>query len=554
MILFISSIILAIIAIVGYGRVFQLFFLPNEVKINTGLVGIFGLFLLSFISYLTHLIYPHNYVHNSVILVIGLILFFIFYRKKKIIINKRFYIILLCLFVGVFIAKTHDDFPYYHLSNAIHFTQNKLEFGLGNLNHGFKHHSSIFYLYSIFYLPFIDYYLFNVLNFLFLFFISIFLFDFIESDFLKHKFGRNTFIKIVFLILSISIFNRVGAYGTDITGQLLSLMLICMSLDAIIKKNIKFNDLSIIITLLVYLITIKTYFVLFSIFPILLLFNSENRIVILKKLFLSKLFIFFILTGILFVIINISATGCIIYPVSKLCFPNHFFWGLSSNTVNYMSSWYEIWSKAGAGPDFREQDPLVYIQKFYWIENWINRYFFTKVTDFLISIFVGYILIYFVFRNNLKIKFRFIAKENIILFGLIFIFIIWFLKFPSLRYGGYVIILSLFTIIFSSFFSYSEVFFKDLRKKFLIIFSISIFIFISKNLLRINKEFNYGAVNNFKSFPFFYVSDVKFNKIQIDNQEVYKVEGMCWATPSPCLRNIDKKIIYIKNYRFYLNN
>ena len=58
-----------------------------------------------------------------------------------------------------------------------------------------------------------------------------------------------------------------------------------------------------------------------------------------------------------------------------------------------MSSWYEIWSKAGAGPDFREQDPLVYIQKFNWIENWINRYFFTKVTDFLISIFIGYILI-----------------------------------------------------------------------------------------------------------------------------------------------------------------
>src|SRR6056300_547816 len=114
MILFISSIFLAIIAIVGYGRIFQNVFFPNKVNINIGLVGVFGLFFLSFISYLTHLIYPHNYIHNSVILVVGLILFFFFYRKKKVIINKNFYIILLCLIVGVFIAKTHDDFPYYH--------------------------------------------------------------------------------------------------------------------------------------------------------------------------------------------------------------------------------------------------------------------------------------------------------------------------------------------------------------------------------------------------------------------------------------------------------
>ena len=51
------------------------------------------------------------------------------------------------LIIGVFLAKSHDDFGYYHLPNALHFSQNKIEFGLGNLNHGFKHHSSIFYLY-----------------------------------------------------------------------------------------------------------------------------------------------------------------------------------------------------------------------------------------------------------------------------------------------------------------------------------------------------------------------------------------------------------------------
>ena len=59
---------------------------------------------------------------------------------------------------------------------------------------------------------------------------------------------------------------------------------------------------------------------------------------------------------------------------------------------------------------------------------------------------------------------------------------------------------------------------------------------------------------NFKSFPFFYVKKVKFDEILINGEKIYKVDGMCWATNSPCLRNINKKIIFIKNYRVYLNN
>ena len=83
MILFISSILLAIMAIVGYGRIFQRVFFPNEIYINTGLIGIFGLFFLSFISYLTHLFFPHNYLHNSIIFIIGLVFFFTFTKKNK---------------------------------------------------------------------------------------------------------------------------------------------------------------------------------------------------------------------------------------------------------------------------------------------------------------------------------------------------------------------------------------------------------------------------------------------------------------------------------------
>ena len=553
MLIFIIFIILSLMAIIGYGKIFQQIFFDKKVLINNGLVGFFGLFFLSFISYLTHLVYPHNFVHNSVLLIVGILFFLIFSHNEKIKISKSSYIILILLFIGVFIAKSHDDFPYYHLPNAIHFTQNKLEFGLGNLNHGFKHHSSIFYLYSVFYLPFIEIYLFNALNFFFLYFISVFLFENIDSDISKREFNRNTFIKLIFLVLSISIFNRVGEYGSDITGQLMSLVLICLSFDSISKKEDSFFNLSVIITVLVYLITIKTYFVIYAILPIIVIFFLEDKLTILSKFFVSKLFIFFILTGILFVTINISATGCIIYPVSTLCFPNYFSWGVDIATINYLSDWYEIWSKAGAGPDFREIDPNEYIKDFNWLASWIDRYFFTKVSDFLLSILCGILVIYFVFRKNYKLKINFIKKEIFFLLGLFIIFIIWFLKFPSLRYGGYVIILSIITILFSKLFQFSNLNFLKIKKKFLILFTLSIVIFISKNFLRINKEFNYSAVDNFRSFPFFYVKDVEYKEVIINNEKVYKVEGMCWATNSPCLRNINKTIIRVNNYRIYLN-
>ena len=50
-------------------------------------------------------------------------------------------------------AKTNEDFGYYHLPNSIQFAQQKLQFGLGNLNHGFKHISTLFMLMSLNYLP-----------------------------------------------------------------------------------------------------------------------------------------------------------------------------------------------------------------------------------------------------------------------------------------------------------------------------------------------------------------------------------------------------------------
>ena len=554
-IIFILFALFSLISILGYGVIFNKIFLKDLKNLNLGLVGFCGLFFLSGISYFTHLFTPHNFTHNLIIFIFGILSFLIFYKKKIIFIKKEYIFILFLLLIGIFISKTHDDFGYYHLPNSLHFSQNKLEFGLGNLNHGFKHHSSIFYLYSIFYLPIIKFYLFNVINFFFLIFATFYLYGNIDDDLKKNDFDFTSLIKTIFLILFISIFNRIGGYGTDITGQLVAGISICLIIDLVSKdtpKKIYLDNIILIMSLLVFLITIKTYFILYLIFPLIIILISSRKKEIFLHFISSKVFIFSTFVMTLFVIVNISATGCIVYPVKSLCFPNFFNWGISSETINYFSTWYELWAKAGAGPDFRESDPLIYIQGLNWFYNWVDKYFFTKVSDFLLAIFLGMIITIIVFRKKFYINFSFKKNIFLIYIGIIFLTFFWFFNFPTLRYGGHILILSLLTIPFCLFLNFKKN--SNLTKNFKILFFISILIFNLKNISRIYKEFNYSAAGYFKSFPLFHIENVEYTKSLINNEKIYVVKGMCWATPSPCMRNINKKIEFKYGYKIYLDN
>ena len=72
----------------------------------------------------------------------------------------HFLIIFLILFISSLIFKMHDDFPYYHFPYSYILTQHNLILGLGNLDLGFRTPSSLFYLNSIFYLPYMKFYMF----------------------------------------------------------------------------------------------------------------------------------------------------------------------------------------------------------------------------------------------------------------------------------------------------------------------------------------------------------------------------------------------------------
>ena len=52
--------------------------------------------------------------------------------------------------------------------------------------------------------------------------------------------------------------------------------------------------------------------------------------------------------------------------------------------------------------NFRVDNADIYIQKFNWVSNWINEYFFNKVSDFLLGllIFVINCFWFFCFKNK----------------------------------------------------------------------------------------------------------------------------------------------------------
>ena len=276
---FLISLII-LLSTLGYGLMITKFLRFENFNYNYGLIGILGLFLLSIIASITHFFIPHGYVHNIFVILLGVISLIIFnkYKFEKL---RYLLIIFSLLFICILIAKTNEDFGYYHLPNSLQFAQQKLQFGLGNLNHGFKHISSLFMLMSLSYLPFFEFYIFNLSNFLFLIFFVIFI---LFEIYLKNKENLvlSNLILCMLLILFLAKFNRVAEYGSDISGQIIIALYIFYLLEFFYNKKVNFDKkiyyLKISIILITFAITLKFISVIYTIllFIFFLLTKKKN--------------------------------------------------------------------------------------------------------------------------------------------------------------------------------------------------------------------------------------------------------------------------------------
>ena len=186
--------LIILFSIIGFGYISSklLFIRPS-----LGELGLSGILLMTILSYITNLFVSHEFIHNSIFLLIGLFAFFFNIQKK--LFRKKIKIIILIssvLFIGILMHKTHDDFFYYHFPYTISLIEFKKIFGVGNLEHGFRTPSSIFYLNSLFYLPILEKSLINSGAIFFLIFSNIFL---IQKIFNQLKNKKYNFILILSL-------------------------------------------------------------------------------------------------------------------------------------------------------------------------------------------------------------------------------------------------------------------------------------------------------------------------------------------------------------------
>ena len=69
---------------VGYGKIFLKICKIDFKDYNLGYLGLIGSFLLVLISFASSFFFKHGYIHNIIILVLGLLFFFKFFLWERI--------------------------------------------------------------------------------------------------------------------------------------------------------------------------------------------------------------------------------------------------------------------------------------------------------------------------------------------------------------------------------------------------------------------------------------------------------------------------------------
>ncbi len=490
----------SIASTLGYGFFINNVLASRNINLDYGAKGLTGIFILTLYSYLSHFFIAHNLVHNSIFFLAGIFLFLFFFRSNY---QKKEFKIICSVFILLLLAfycfKTHDDFPYYHFPYTNYLTKSDMIIGVGNYDPSWRSPSSIFYFNSLFYLPIIKYHLFHIGALLIMgFSVSTLCIKIYERYKLK-RFDQLLFYKLLSFGFILIFFYRLSEHGTDRSAQILSFILILEILYFFNKEQNLDKFFTKIFIIGSLAISLKVFYLIYLILliPIFYFIYNEEKKLYLKEIiknrffYLSVLFLFFV------TIVNFLNSGCLIYPLTISCFDN-FSWSIPLSEIDRMRFHYENWSKAGAGPNFTVDNIRENILYFNWLSGWFDRYFFYKMSDYLLGLAAMSVIFFLIFFSNKKKKINNKINLKLLYFSLIVLFIEWFYNHPSLRYGGYYIIAILVFIPLSKILSdYRKE--NNFRIRLICILFLIISIFIYRNGDRIFKEhvkYNYLPFKN----------------------------------------------------------
>ena len=533
--------IIILFSIIGFGYLSTKLL---SIRLSIGELGLSGILFMTILSYITNLFVSHGFIHNSIFLVIGLFCFLLISKKK--LFRKKIKLILLVssiLFIGILMYKTHDDFFYYHFPYTISLIEFKKIFGVGNLEHGFRTPSSIFYLNSLFYLPILEKSLINSGAIYFLIFSNIFLIQKIFNQIKNKKFNFIFILSLFSLLFINTIFYRLAEHGTDRSALILIFILAIYYLEGTNRKLNKINFQQYyqkILIMIMLIISLKSFYLIYTIFIFILFFEFRKILFtgkFYKRILLNRVSFYFLIGIIIFIFTIFSNTGCLIYPASFSCIES-FSWSIPKKEVIAMKTWYELWSKAGASPTYRIDDVEFYLSGLNWLPNWVQNHFFNKISDFLLSLVLILIISLIFILKFKKVK---LSKKNFYLFyaTVLLLLLEWLLNHPALRYGG-------FTLIALSIFIPLSIFFESrlnlnlkLKNKIIFLILLSFTVFSIKNIDRIFKESDKYKYNPLINAHYYIDNDTyHFNKLLLKAEKI---------------RNIDRRKFYIVLDRNLIN-
>ena len=524
------------------GKIFNLLLYKKEY--SKAEIGIIGCIFISFIALLINFFLPLNKFINTAISILPL---FLIFKKKFFVKNDLLFLIISSFFVFILLAYAKINTPdagLYHLPFTQILNENKLIIGLSNVHSRFGHISIIQYLNAI------NFNLISGVNgvlipvaslavFIFLYFLNELIVYLKNNDNLELN---NIYSLFVIIYISYKI-NRYSGFGNDAIAHLLFFYLISIFL----KFNFSYQNLHKLSLISIYIIQNKITLMLSLFYP--LFFFSFFKIKNFRILF-SFPMIFFLL----WFLKNILTTGCIIYPIEKLCFKN-LEWTNKEQIIEQKILG-EAWSKGWPDRTNLEIEKKIFNKNLNWFEAWSSIHL--KYILKIILPYIFFLILIILFINFYKTKnFTKFSINKHIKIKLIYLIctlllsnIIFFYKFPLYRYGysyliTFIILLSIFLI-----FRYNKIIIK---KIFAFLIILCLIIFVTKQISRILNTKTNNIWPNIYSFGNKENEQIPIEKLSLGTFKIYFKNKECMYNSeyfSPCTNIFEKNITLKQKYGF----
>ena len=502
----------------------------------------FGFIVASFIITLLHFFIKINFYVIFLVFASG----FLYSVKKFELINFDYkknyiYFIIFFVFVPIYLSqKYHEDFGYYHLPYAINLLNEKIIFGMANVNSAFIHNSIWLNLIALFNVK-------DNFNFLtlpsFLIYVFFILFA-LKNTFNHQRYKGSQYFLIVCLFYLILKFTRISEFGTDLPATLFSLLAIFYFIRnfELTETNDKIFNFYFVFCFTTFSILIK-----YSCIPliILVIFNFFKDFKILKKEIFKLKYVFIYTFVFLFFLQQFIYSGCFIFPSEYTCFKTSW----HDKEFLDMKSRLELINKSYSFAS-KEISKEIYLLNFNWVPFWIKRNY-TEILEHLITMFFPIIIFLILLKKDNKkynINYNYFIFIVFTLSGLVF----WFMLSPVFRFSIPFFLFITFLITLNFYIKK-----KFSNKFFITLISIAIIFNLSKNIFRISEKdniyFGIDKVNN----RYIQLSNIDSTKLNINKPDIKKNNEngwqgrLCWDIPFLCTYN---EVVISKKYGYLFVN